>query len=193
MMSLYSHALSWIKEKISGQKEAGPDGKPPVSGNTVSATKGGEYAKDIKRILVPAYADEVEGIRFGLAYLLNYLKEIHVSSTRVMLFIPALGNLEHTTLAEALGPEITRTLQKEKRLKLSSTSSLELATERTISPGTRPDAVFAVYADMGMMAIVDTLKTAKLVVAIPRLPDALDAWVTTWGALVHGAEETVEF
>jgi hypothetical protein len=46
---------------------------------------------------------------------------------------------------------------------------------------------------MGMMAIVDTLKTAKLVVAIPRLPDALDAWVTTWGALVHGAEETVEF
>jgi len=147
---------------------------------------------NVQRILVPASENEVEEIRLGLAYLLNYVKENQATVTKVMLFIPGLGNLEHTTLAEALGAQITKALQKDKRLKLSQSTSLELVTERTISRGARPDAVLAVYADMRMMDTVDSLKTTKLVVAAASLPDELNDWVRTWNASVHGNQTKTE-
>lgn len=140
-----------------------------------------------KRILIPDTTFDGDAIRTALQCLVGLMAE-DAGVRRCLLLIPAKGNLQSTTLEQVLGRKASKLLSDGKEMRLGD-GAVRLETIRSFKSHTSGDVVIAVYADQKMMDAVDSNRSLKAVICVPRLPDAVDDWNRTWNPIMPGGRQ----
>lgn len=140
-----------------------------------------------KRILIPDTTFDGGAIRMAFQYLARVMAE-DAGIRRCLLFIPTKGNIQSTTLEQVLGSKVSKTLSDGKEVRLGE-GTLRLETIRTFRPYAPGDAVIAIYADRKMMDAIDSNRSLKAAICVPRLPEAVDDWKRTWNPVLPGGTQ----
>lgn len=132
-----------------------------------------------KRLLLTDNTPDGGGIRTALG---RFVELVNADDTigACVLYLPVKESLRGTTLEKILGTTLCQKLRNNEPIQIKRGCDLRLETFRTFHPYTKADAVFAVYADQGMMDKVDGSRALKLIVCIPHAPDAVAGWERTW-------------
>lgn len=141
----------------------------------------------IKRVLIPDTTFDGDAIRTAFQCLLGVMAE-DPSIKRCLLYIPTKGNIQSTTLEQALGAKALKLLSDGNELRIGE-GAVRLETIRTFKPYSPGDAVVVVYADQKMMDAVDSNRSLKAVICVPHLPDAVDSWKRTWNPISPGGKQ----
>lgn len=141
----------------------------------------------IKRVLIPDTTFDGDAIRTAFQCLLGVMAE-DPSIKRCLLYIPTKGNIQSTTLEQALGAKTLKLLSDGNELRIGE-GAVRLETIRTFKPYSPGDAVVVVYADQKMMDAVDSNRSLKAVICVPHLPDAVDSWKRTWNPISPGGKQ----
>ena len=140
-----------------------------------------------KRILIPDTTFDGSAIRTAFQYL-DAVMAKDASIRRCLLFIPTKGNIQSTTLEQALGGKASKLLSAGKELRFGE-GTLRLETIRTFKPYTPGDIVAVIYADQKMMDATDSNRSLKAVICVPHHPDAVDDWKRTWNPILPDGKQ----
>lgn len=141
--------------------------------------------EETRRIIFPSQGPQVEPIQKAFRYLIKICEESE-KKLRVVLFIPGKGNLDGTTLEEALPPDVVKRLKKGDEIPLPNNSSLKVETVRTFRGSYSTNAIIAIYAYKEMLDKIDTMKRLDHVIIVPWLIDELSDWISTWNPIIDG-------
>lgn len=140
-----------------------------------------------KRVLIPDTTFDGGAIRTAFQCLVRIVAE-DAGIRRCLLFIPAKGNIQSTTLEQVLGSKVSKMLSDGKEVRLGE-GALRLETIRTFRAYAPGDAVIAIYADQKMMDAIDSHRSLKAVICVPRLREAVDDWKRTWNPILPGGTQ----
>lgn len=146
-----------------------------------------EAMQQVKRVLIPDETFDGEAIRTAFQVLLGVIED-DSSIKNCLLYVPGKANLQGTTLENILRSKPSKQLRDNHAVALG-TASLTLETDKTLKSYTKADAALVVYADQKMMDKVDSNKSLKLVICVPHIPDAVDAWKRTWNPITPGSNQ----
>lgn len=141
---------------------------------------------ETKRVLIPDEDYDGLAIKTALQLLAGLASEDEGIKDCILL-IPVKANIQHTTLSAVLGESASKALSSGKSLKLGS-CFLRLETARSFKRYAKGDAILVVYADQKMMDSVDSNGNFKVIVSVPRMPEAVEEWERTWNPIVPGQQ-----
>ncbi|HEY2707124.1 MAG TPA: hypothetical protein VGI95_03655 [Caulobacteraceae bacterium] len=138
---------------------------------------------DLTRVLVPVDSQDAQAFRLALGYAENICER--TGSNDISLLVHTKHQLDHTSLAQFLGPAALRALDKG-TVSLPSGKRLHANTMKTLRYSARNAVLLVYYAEPKILDFADGLEAVGGIVAVPDLPGEADGWVARWGAIVHG-------
>jgi hypothetical protein len=123
----------------------------------------------------------------ALRAAISWLFESVEASTNLggLLAIPGKDNLEGH-IETVLGSSAVRELKKTNTLRLSK-GTIELMTHN-LGSSSFPGPVLAVFPTVRLLNKIDDLSGPTEILVVPWVPDEVQAWIQTWGALQLGSE-----
>lgn len=138
----------------------------------------------ITRVLIPDDLMDGSAILTAFKVLADEVQK-DTALKHCVLYVPARGSLQGTTLEKALGTPVCKALLAKKQLPLEH-GFLRLETDASFKAFTPCDAVVVIYADQKMMDKVDANPAPKLVICAPHIPEAVLGWKRTWTPITPG-------
>jgi len=145
--------------------------------------------KQVERYLVPDNISEVDQIKLGLATL-DRLCSQSVDTAEAVLLVPTKHQIQHTSLASVLGPNISKTLHKGNEVSLPCDMNLRLETVQTFRGSYKPYFVLAVYASKKMLDKIDSAVNITAMIIVLGLKSDIEQWKRTWNPQVVGEPPT---
>jgi hypothetical protein len=144
------------------------------------------------RILIAANGPDVEAIKTGIQVIAKIANE--TTNHEAILFVPAKGNLQGTTLEEALGSNLTKQMLKNGSLGLPNGGKISLYTLKNFPSFCRAKSVLAVYADDKMLDKTNDNASFENIVVVPWIIEHVQTWANTWQPTIIGdsPELTIE-
>lgn len=118
-------------------------------------------------------------LRKGLEKAMEY-------DATLMLLVPAMKHVSGTILSKLISESLLEKLKKREECKLNNIT-IRMESLRTYSPFNHECIVVALWGGAKMLAKLDaTLKVnrSKVVIAISWLPEELESWVKSNGAVI---------
>jgi hypothetical protein len=145
---------------------------------------------EVVRVVVPGETESDETWQLAAMYALKIASESTPAVSDLILLTHTKQQLEHTSLANHLGPTATKALSKGTKVNLPNGMTMRHETLRTLGHSARNTIVIAFYAEDRMLETLDGQNGIVGVVAVPDFDGQIDLWIQRWNPIIHGAKRS---
>ncbi len=147
--------------------------------------------KEAIRVLIESTRCDENAIIAGFQQVKALCEQCR-SACDVVVLVPALANVRRTSFSSVLGEEKAKKLTKGSMISFSEKSTLRLKTQQTFKEHHSESIVFAVYANMKMMDLIDEKSGLIGIVTIPFVEGGLNSWEQSWSPVSNIEEASVK-
>ncbi|MBX7514985.1 hypothetical protein K3179_10575 [Qipengyuania sp. GH38] len=143
-------------------------------------------SNDTLRVIASKDGYEANALGNALGYVKAIAEAKKIADPDVILLTHTKQQLEHTSIASALGKGAAKALASNQRIDLPFGGTLRNETLRTISPYIANKIIIVGYGEDKILDFVDGITAPAGIVVIPDLPGSADKWKERWNPTVHG-------